>query len=398
MRVTLIGMGCGASELLPPAAEERIRHAELLIGSERLLSAVTAETAEKKAAVRTEEIMTAIRGFGGDRCAVLFSGDAGFYSGAASLTQRLRKEGVEPEILPGISSVQLFAARLGRPWQGWTLCSAHGSECDIVGELRKGAPVFLLTGGAADVQALCRRLTEAGLGGCLVTVGERLSYPDERITSASAREMMLREFRALNVMLAELPAELLPIQRTPGIPDAQFVRGNIPMTKQEVRAAIMAKLAVRPSDVCWDVGAGTGSVSVELALAGKDTWAVERQAEACGLIRRNREKFRAWSLHVVEGTAPEVLAGLPAPDAVFVGGSGGRLEAVLDAVWAANPGARLCVSAIALETLHAASSWMTAHGCRAEITQISVSRTEPVGGLHLLLANNPVFLIAGERA
>ena len=144
------------------------------------------------------------------------------------------------------------------------------------------------------------------------------------------------------------------------------------MTKQEVRAAALAKLAVQPADTLWDVGAGTGSVSVELALA------------ACNLT-------------LVEGRAPAALADLPAPDAVFIGGTKGGMEAVVDTVLARNPNARICISAIALETLSAAVAALTAHGLAAEVTQIAVSRTRPAGRLHLLMANNPIFLITGER-
>lgn len=163
------------------------------------------------------------------------------------------------------------------------------------------------------------------------------------------------------------------------------------MTKQEVRAAILSKLAAGPDDVCWDIGAGTGSVSVELALQCKAVWAVERKADALALAQANREKFGAWNLHLVEGTAPAVLPQFPKPDAVFVGGSGGKLAAILEAVRQANPQARVCVSAISLETLHTAMERLE----EAEITQISVSRSKNVGQLHLLLAQNPVFLVTG---
>ena len=171
------------------------------------------------------------------------------------------------------------------------------------------------------------------------------------------------------------------------------------MTKQEVRAAALAKLAVRPADTLWDVGAGTGSVSVELALAAPKgrVYAVECAPDACTLIRQNREKFRAFNLTLLEGRAPGALADLPAPDAVFIGGTKGGMEGVLDAVLAKNPDARICISAIALETLSAAVAALTARGLTAEVAQIAVSRTKPAGRLHLLMANNPIFLITGER-
>ena len=165
------------------------------------------------------------------------------------------------------------------------------------------------------------------------------------------------------------------------------------------RAAALAKLAVTPTDTLWDVGAGTGSVSVELALAAPagQVYAVECDPEACILIQKNREKFAAYNLTLIEGKAPEVLDMLPAPDAVFIGGTKGNMDAVIDAVLHKNPAARLCIAAIALETLSAAVAALTAHGLAAEVTQISVSRTKAAGSLHLLMANNPVFLITGAR-
>ena len=170
------------------------------------------------------------------------------------------------------------------------------------------------------------------------------------------------------------------------------------MTKQEVRAAALAKLAVRPEDVLWDVGAGTGSVSVEMALAawkGK-VFAVECSGEACGLIRANREKFRAWNLQIVEGRAPEALEALPPPDAVFIGGTKGEMEEILSSVLEKNAKARICISAIAVETLSAALASLEKRGIEAQVTQIAVSRSRPAGKLHLLTANNPIFLITGN--
>ncbi|HRL04374.1 MAG TPA: precorrin-6Y C5,15-methyltransferase (decarboxylating) subunit CbiT [Gemmiger formicilis] len=289
-----------------------------------------------------------------------------------------------------------MAAALGRPWQGWRLVSAHGCACDPVAACRAGGTTFFLTGGSETPATLCQQLADAGLGDAAATVGENLGTPSQRLVTGTAQELAAQRFAPLSVLLVEnVPA---PLRRTPGLPDAAFIRGKTPMTKQEVRAAALAKLAVRPTDTLWDVGAGTGSVSVELALAAPAgrVYAVECDAEACDLIRQNRAKFAVQNLHLTEGLAPAALAGWPAPDAVFIGGSKGSLRAVVDAALAANPDARLCISAIALETLQEAVAALTAHGLTAQVTQIAVSRSRAAGSLHLLMANNPVFLIARE--
>ena len=168
------------------------------------------------------------------------------------------------------------------------------------------------------------------------------------------------------------------------------------MTKQEVRAAVLAKLGVGPEDTCWDIGTGTGSVAVELALQARSVWAVERDREAIQTAARNREKHGAWNLYLKEGSAPEVLEGLPKPDAVFVGGSGGQLEEILKAIYYVNQKTRICVSAIALETLQCALECLRKPGYETEVCQIAVSRSRPAGELTMMLAQNPVYLITGR--
>ena len=257
--------------------------------------------------------------------------------------------------------------------------------------------VFFLTGGTETPASLCQKLTDAGMGEAHGVVGENLGTEAEAIRYGSAAELAGQRFAPLSVLLVENFD--LPQLRAPGFPDESFIRSEVPMTKQEVRAAALAKLAVMPTDTLWDVGAGTGSVSVELALAAPKgrVYAVECEPDACELIRKNRAKFHACNLILIEGRAPDVLADLPAPDAVFIGGTKGGMEAVLDEVLGKNPNARICISAIALETLGAAIAALTARGLTAEVTQIAVSRTKPAGRLHLLMANNPIFLITGTR-
>lgn len=396
--ITLVGMGAGTPETMTMQGLSALRSADLILGAKRLLEQLPEDcTANRKPLYKAEEILACIAETGANAPVILYSGDTGFYSGASGLLKKIQEQGRQAKVIPGISSVQLLSAALARPWQDWKLVSAHGCACDPVAECSAGKPVFFLTGGTETPASLCKRLTEAGLGETTVTVGENLGTANQRLVSGTAAQMAEQTFASLSVLLVE--AVPTAPHRTPGFPDEAFIRGDVPMTKQEVRAAILAKLAVKPEETLWDVGAGTGSVSVELALAASNgrVYAVECEADACELIRKNREKFRAQGLTLVEGKAPQALEPLPAPDAVFIGGTKGGMEKIVALVLEKNPAARICVSAIALETLSAAIATLTAHGLSVEVTQLSVSRTRPAGKLHLLMANNPVFLITGER-
>lgn len=398
--VTLIGMGSGTPELLTAQGLAALQSADLIIGAKRLLEHLPAGCTEnRKALYKPEDILSCLSEFSAANAALLYSGDTGFYSGASKLLPMLRAFGISARVLPGVSSVQLLSAAIGRPWQDWKLVSAHGCACDPVAECltAEGRPVFFLTGGTETPATLCAKLADAGLGDAHAIAGENLGTPQEHLAFGTAQTLAAKTFAPLSVLLIE--HTVLPARQAPGFPDDAFIRGEVPMTKQEVRAAALAKLAVRPTDTLWDVGAGTGSVSVELALAAPrgHVYAVECAPDACALIRQNREKFHAYNLSLIEGAAPQVLADLPAPGAVFIGGTKGSMAEVVDAALAKNPNARLCISAIALETLSAAIAALAAHGQTAEVTQLAVSRTRPAGKLHLLMANNPIFLITGER-
>ena len=397
MNVTLIGMGSGQPENLTLQGLAALRQADLILGARRLLAVLPAGCTEHRAAAyRPDEVAELLQTSGAENAVLVYSGDTGFYSGASSMMEKLEALGVRARVLPGLSSIQLLAAALGRPWQGWNLVSAHGRTCDPVAECMQGRPTFFLTGGSEDPATLCAQLAAEGFGDVQGVVGQCLGTPEEKLFRGSVKELAAGRFNSLSVLLVEA-VEGLP-RRAPGLPDEAFERGDVPMTKQEVRAAVLAKLAVRPEDILWDVGAGTGSVSVELALAAPRgrVYAVECRPEGCALIKANREKFRTRNLVLVEGLAPAALSDLPAPDAVFIGGSKGSLAAIVDAALDKNPDARICVSAIALESLSAAVAALTAKGRTVQVSQIAVSRARAVGGLHLMMAQNPIYLITGE--
>ena len=202
MKVTLIGAGCGGDSWTEEA-RRALSGAELVLGPARLLEQLDDFAGDRYAVYQPEEILRLLRESPAQAACVLLSGDSGFYSGAAKLVPMLRTAGMEPLVLPGISCVQVLAARLERPWQEWRLCSAHGVDRDPVYEVMQGAPALFLTSDEDGPGELCRRLVEAGLGNLRVMVGERLGLPGERIIRATAVELAQRRFARLNVLLAE---------------------------------------------------------------------------------------------------------------------------------------------------------------------------------------------------
>lgn len=394
MQVNLLALGGGTETTMTAQTRTALLQAQCIVGAARLIERLPAEcTPNRAAATKPQKILEALRAANCDRAAVVYSGDTGFYSGCRNLVPLLEEQGIAYTVFPGISSVQLMAAALHRPWQDWTLVSAHGVQCDAVAAVLQGKPTFFLTGGSLGVPQLCKQLTEAGLGDLAVTVGENLSYPDASVRTGRVAEMAKQGFGPLCVLLTEAVQQ--PPRRSPGWPDTWFERGKVPMTKRFVRAAAIAALGIQPEDVLWDVGAGTGSVSVELAAAAQkgSVYAVECEPSALELIRNNRQKFHTWNLHTVEGYAPQVLENLPAPDAIFVGGSKGEMTSILSAAIAKNPQARICVSCIALETLEAVLAFCREHNLEPQVVQLAASQAKSMGRLHLMMAKNPVFLV-----
>ena len=395
-RVTIVGMGMGNLDTMTAGAFNALREARLIVGAERLLAALPDGCTENRtAAILPADIAAALTEF---PACVVMSGDTGFYSGARKLLPLLSS--FETAILPGITTVQYFAARLGRPWQDVRLVSAHGQDCDVVGCVLGGQETFFLTGGQVTPAVIARRLTCVGLGHAVLHVGQRLSYPDEEIVTGSAAELASRSFDALSAVWAEAVPNQYPFLGC-GIPDEAFLRGDVPMTKREVRAAIPGLLDIQKGETVWDVGAGTGSVSIELARLDPSirVFSVESNPEACTLISQNRAKFGAYNLSLVSGFAPEALESLPTPDAAFIGGSRGSLAEILNILLLRNPGVRVCISAIAAETFADAAGLLAkTPWTDLNIAQLSAARSRRAGPYHLMTGQNPVWLLSAKGA
>lgn len=415
-KVTIIGAGPGNPDLLSRAALDAIDIADVVIGAHRALAGIDVPPDVVRCElVKTADIVAALTDAASwQRAVVVMTGDVGLFSGARRLVEALSGDAqVDVRVIPGISSASYLAARLARPWQDWRFASAHGVACDIVAEAERAGELFLVTSGGEDPSRLSGELVQAGFGDARVTVAERLSYPDERITCATASEIAGQTFDDLNVMLIDFAggagspagASRAASSRWPyassGIPDELFIRGDVPMTKQEVRAVALAKLRITATDTVWDVGAGTGSVSIEAALVARagSVWAVERNAAGVRLIRENADAFGCGNVHAVPGVAPEALVKLPVPDAVFVGGSAGELPSIVEAALEKNSQVRLCVPCVTVETLTEACALLSGSRFKGfEACQVSAARAEAVGSHHLMKAQNPVFLVSARGA
>ncbi|MGN1346518.1 MAG: precorrin-6A reductase [Eubacteriales bacterium] len=393
--VSIIGIGPGNRNSLTIQAQEILQNCDAMIGAKSVVDSLPANktiyyefTPEK-----VREILDTHPSI---RCAaVVMRGDIGFFSGAKKLLGAL--EGYDVRQIPGISSPVYFAAKLGVSWDDAALVSLHGREGNLISAIKNNRKVFTLTGGENTADGILRRMCEYGYGELPVTVGERLSYPDEKITCGCAAELAGQTFDSLSILYIENSNAI----RRPyhSIPDEEFIRGDVPMTKSEVRTISLSKLALSADAIVYDVGAGTGSVSVECAWTAYEgqVYAIEKEEDAAALLKQNKMKFGCENLHIVEGIAPDVLADLPAPTHAFIGGSSGNMRDILTVLLRKNPKVRVVVNAVTLETQAEAIECIKAfHFAYSETVSVNIARSRRLGRYHMMTAQNPVYVMTME--
>jgi precorrin-6Y C5,15-methyltransferase (decarboxylating) len=392
--LTVIGVDGGP---LPPGADAALAGAEVVVGAARNLQRLPVPGAAEQLVLGPVE--PALEKLAGRRAVVLASGDPGFFG----IVRLLRERGHEPVVLPARSSVQLLFARLGRSWDDVAVVSAHGRDLGpAVNVCRARAATAVLTGPGAGPTEIGAALD--GWARTLV-VAEDLGGPDERVTSVPAAEAAVRSWHALSVVLCLRPedpaaagrgwyagGEPAPPPDGWALPDEAFEHRAGMVTKAEVRAVALPRLAPRPGTLVWDVGAGSGSVAVECARLGAAVLAVERREDDVARVRANATAHGV-EVRVVAGAAPAALAALPRPDAVFVGGGGPEVVA---ATAAAGP-RRIVVALAALDRVAPTRAALTAAGYALGGVQVAASRlAELPDGSVRLAATNPITLVWGE--
>jgi precorrin-6Y C5,15-methyltransferase (decarboxylating) len=389
-QVTIVGLGMNADTLTMQGLHA-VERADTLIGAPRLLRQFEKLGKPSFAEYAPEKVSRIVKEKEGNRFCALVSGDTGFYSAAEGLCAALKDCSVT--LIPGVSSLSYFFARLARPWQAAAVVSCHGRRANLADAVRRSALTFVLTGG--NVEALGEELAKAGFGELTAHVGENLGMPEERILTLPVSGLSSAGIGALAVLLVENPGYDRRVHF--GIPDGEFIRGDVPMTKAEVRAVTMSRLALAPGAVCCDIGAGTGSVTVEMALAAYEgqVYSIDKSEEAIELVKVNCRAFHIGNVTPLLGCAPEALVELPPLDTAFIGGSAGRLGEIFEALLSKNPRIRIVANAVTLETLHEAAEAFAEHNMAPDIVQIGITHAKPAGDLHMLQAGSPVFILSG---
>lgn len=404
LSITLAGIGMGDSGSMTLDTKKAITDADYLFGSPRLTDGIMCK-GRKYPYYLAKDILPVLDDIerstlGEAKVAILFSGDTGFYSGCEKLYKELKaRERYEITISPGISSLAAMSARLGIGWQDCRVISTHGVDVSIweqqlIHSVRYNKKTFVLTSGIADVNRIGELLqSKANLH---IFMGYRLSYGDEQVSEITALECINKKENGLYVLVIINDRPEMEII-VPHIKDEEFIRADVPMTKEAVRHLSVCRLELTKDAIVYDIGAGTGSVSVEIASLSPDihVYAIESEHKAIDLIEKNLEAAGLNNVTVVEGMAPAAMDGLPVPTHAFIGGSRGRLNDILEKLRELNPYIRVVINAVSMETIAKINALLDEYGVvDAEITQLSVNNTKKIGGHTMLNANNPVFVVA----
>jgi len=401
-KVCVVGVGM-TQRHLPDAYLALIREADILVGGKNQLAALAPPDAVKRVIDRDiDGLLRFIRErMDRHRIVVLASGDPLFHGIGTTLLQALGREQVR--IYPNVSALQEAFSRIGLPWHDAKLVSRHASAEGetLLPALRRRDKVGILTGpGSASPDRIAAGMCENGLTGFRVCVLERLGFKDERIGWYTPEEAAARRFSGPNVMVclrSEAPEAAAP-DLFIGMPETWFAHENGLITKPEVRAVCISKLRLSPRQVLWDLGAGSGSVSVEASILVSEgrIFAVEKNPERIRQIEENKRRFQVVNLTVVAARLPAGLEALPDPDRVFIGGGGRDLPAILRAAAGRlKPGGRMVINTVMMESLSAALAELEALHFETQVVQIQVSEGRPMpGGGHRLRAGNPVWIIS----
>ncbi len=386
--ITIASIGIGNDCYMSAIAKEAIKNADVVFGGKRMVESLET-SGDIILKYKTDEMRDVIESNPNYRkIVVCASGDLAFHSIAKSVRKEFGEE-FNISTVAGIGSVSYFLTAIGETYENCVLTSLHAKTCNIATLVSQNEKVFTLLGDASEMLA---RLCEYNLGDVEVFIGENLSYENEKIYKGRASELCEMNFSALSVALIKNPNA----SSNTDLPDEIFIRGKIPMTKQEIRRICISKLGLEKTSVAYDIGGGTGSVSCGIASVcshGK-CYSIECVKEGIDLICENAKNLHLDNVIPVFGKAPEAIESLESPTHVFIGGSRGNLKEILLAVLKKNPKVKIVATAIAMETISEITQLAKMLSLYCEICQVQVSNSQKMGEYNLMKGENPVYIFS----
>lgn len=402
--INLVGIGLGNPNLLTKAAISALERSSVIIGAKRIVDSVKEDFPNKKyfTEYNTEKIIEIIRENMDSETAVVFSGDISLFSGSLKLFDKLKYLVEEKDFkdcnintYPGISSLSYLCAKSNTDISKVKILSFHGKEELLYHNIDSNEFTFIITSKGEGVKEICRKLISFGFFELDIILGENLSYDNERITIGTASDLLGMDISDLNCMIISNPDADKSIGF--GLSDEVFARDKVPITKSEVRAIIMSKLDIHPDSICYDIGAGSGSVTIEmsrLAYEGK-VYAIEKNPLAVELIKKNIHNFCAENIELIHAKAPDGLDNILDADKIFIGGSGGELISMMEMIFTSKKNPTIVISAITMETIAQITDIVKLarqKGYDTEITAVNVSKSKEIGPYNMLTAQNMVFI------
>jgi precorrin-6Y C5,15-methyltransferase (decarboxylating) len=376
-----------------------IGKAEVLIGHQRHLEIFPDFKGEKRV-IGDLSIMLEYLKNTEKRVVVLGSGDPNFFGVGRFLMRNLPKERIE--IFPNVTSVQYAFARIKEPWDDAIFVSVHGRGIKgAIDRIIAAEKIAILTDATNTPAAIARELIARGAEGYDAWLCEDMGMSGEKFTKTDVKGLVELHSSPLNILILikawEPNLEQYPVI---GIDDEEFATAKKLITKQEVRAVTLAKLQLQDDLVMWDIGAGSGSVSIEASnlMPNGKIYALEKNPQYLVFVRENLKKFVARNVMLIEAFAPEGLENLPNPDRVFIGGSGGMLEEIIEEVSRRlKPEGVIVLNAVTLDTLTKAVEFLEDHGYAVEVTCINVAKTRNLTEYKMFDAHNPVYIISARK-
>lgn len=399
MNITIAGLGMGGDGGLTIEAQMAIKDSDVIFGAERLVAGIDKK---KYPLYLAKDIIPVLESEKPMRPVILYSGDVSFFSGTRKMIAALKewRKDVNIRVLPGISSISYLASKLETSYDDAILFSLHGHDgaedlAKLSDLIKYNAKVFTLLSGGKDIRKIADVMIASGIDGS-ITAGNNLSYDNESVITMSPADALSYDKEGVTTAFIYNNAP----SRKPLInvvKDSDMIRGDIPMTKECIRHESIIRLGLCEGDVMYDIGGGTGSVSIEAASLSRNlkVYSFERKPEAVSLIKENIAKAGLYNVEVIEGDAPDTFEGLPVPDRVFIGGSDGRLSRTIKYLSDRKKGIRYVINAVSLETFEEVKKLMKEYeAADDEIVQISVTGVRKAGGHHLMSAQNPVWIFS----